>query len=261
MDRDKVRARIEEIGIVPALRVSSAEDALFAAEAVEQGGIPIVEVTMTVPGAVEVIAELVRNRPELIVGAGTVLDLDTARRCLKAGAKFLTSTGLDLEVVRCAIEEDVAVLPGALTPTEVMAAAKAGADFVKIYPCAQVGGPAYVRALKSPFPHVRLIASGGVNQQTVGEFILAGASAVGVGGDLIPRKAIELRQPHRITELARRFSVGVHDARARLRHCAVPAVGVAHNARAPAAPSAARNSRLARVHAAGVPDVRVRQRH
>jgi len=214
MDREQVRACIEQIGIVPAIRVTSAEDALFAAEAVSEGGIPIVEVTMTVPGAAAVIAELVRNRPKMIVGAGTVLNLETARGALDAGARFLTSTGFDPEVVNFAIEQDVAVFPGALTPTEVMAAWKAGADFVKIYPCAQVGGPAYIRALKAPFPHVRLIASGGVNQMTAGEFILAGASAVGVGGDLIPRRAIEQRQPHRISELARRFSAMVHEARA-----------------------------------------------
>lgn len=214
MDREQVRACIEQIGIVPAIRVTSAEDASFAAEAVSEGGIPIVEVTMTVPGAAAVIAELVRNRPKMIVGAGTVLNLETARGALDAGARFLTSTGFDPEVVNFAIEQDVAVFPGALTPTEVMAAWKAGADFVKIYPCAQVGGPAYIRALKAPFPHVRLIASGGVNQMTAGEFILAGASAVGVGGDLIPRRAIEQRQPHRISELARRFSAMVHEARA-----------------------------------------------
>jgi 2-dehydro-3-deoxyphosphogluconate aldolase / (4S)-4-hydroxy-2-oxoglutarate aldolase len=213
MTREAVRTRIQEIGVIPAIRVSSAEDALLAAEAVTGAGIPIVEVTMTVPGAVEVIASLVKSHPGLIVGAGTVWDIETAGRCLDAGAMFLTSTGLDLDVVRFAHERDTVVFPGALTPTEVMAAWKAGADFVKIFPCSHLGGPAYIKTLKQPFPKVPLIAAGGVNQQNVFEFILAGAAAVGVGGHLIPKKAIQLRQPHRIHELASRFLSAVNAAR------------------------------------------------
>jgi 2-dehydro-3-deoxyphosphogluconate aldolase/(4S)-4-hydroxy-2-oxoglutarate aldolase len=213
MNREEVRARIVAIGVIPAIRVSSAGDALLAAEAVAGGGIPIVELTMTVPGAVDVIASLVKAHPDLIVGAGTVWELDTAKRCLDAGASFLTSTGLDLEVVELAHKRDTVVFPGALTPTEVMTAWKAGADFVKIFPCSQVGGPGYIKALKAPFPAVPLIASGGVNQQNVGDFLMAGAVAVGVGGHLIPKKAIELRQPHRIHELARRFVEAVSAAR------------------------------------------------
>src|SRR5450432_2547841 len=143
MEKQKVRASIEAIGIIPALRLSSAEDARFAAEAVSGAGIPIVEITMTVPGAIEVISELARHAPHLIVGAGTVFDVETARRCLDAGANFLTSTGLDLEMVAFAVKQDVVVLPGALTPTEVMMAWKAGPDFVKIFPCSQVGGAGY----------------------------------------------------------------------------------------------------------------------
>jgi 2-dehydro-3-deoxyphosphogluconate aldolase/(4S)-4-hydroxy-2-oxoglutarate aldolase len=211
--REIVRARIQEIGIIPAIRVSSAEDALFVAEAILSGGIPIVELTMTVPGAVECISHLVRNRPELIVGAGTVLDADTARRCRDAGVHFLTSTGLDLSVVEFAIKENLAVLPGALTPSEVMAAWKAGADLIKIFPCSQVGGVSYIRALKAPFPHVPLIASGGVDQQTAAGFILAGAAALGIGAELTPPRAIQLRQPHRIRELAYRFMQMVRAAR------------------------------------------------
>lgn len=152
MKKEDVRARIEEIGIIPAARLSSAEDALFAAEAVLSGGIPIVEVTMTVPGAIEVISELARKNPEIIVGAGTVLDVEAAHRCLGAGAKFLTSTGLDLEIVDFALKNKIVVFPGVLTPTEVMIASKAGADFVKIFPCAQFGGANYIKALKAPFP-------------------------------------------------------------------------------------------------------------
>jgi 2-dehydro-3-deoxyphosphogluconate aldolase/(4S)-4-hydroxy-2-oxoglutarate aldolase len=213
MDKDKVRSSIEEIGVIPALRMFSEEDARFAADAVTEAGVPIVEVTMTVPGALAVIADLARHNPNLIVGAGTVFDLDTARRCLDAGASFLTSTGLDLAVVEFAVAKGVVVLPGALTPTEVMAAWKAGADFVKIFPCAQVGGPAYIKALKAPFRHVPLIAAGGVNQQTAAAFIRAGAVALGIGKDLIPQDAIKRRESHRIQELAHRYLDMVKTAR------------------------------------------------
>jgi 2-dehydro-3-deoxyphosphogluconate aldolase/(4S)-4-hydroxy-2-oxoglutarate aldolase len=216
MKKEEVQASIEEIGIVPAVRLSSAEDARFATDAVSHGGIPIVEITMTVPGAIEVISELARNSPELIVGAGTLFDLETARRCLGAGAAFLTSPGLDLGIVEFARKENVVVLAGALTPTEVTVAWKAGADFVKVFPCSQVGGDTYIKALKRPFPQVRLIAAGGVNQRTAANFILAGASAIGVGGELIPKEAIQLRQAERIHELARRFVGFVKGARARM---------------------------------------------
>jgi 2-dehydro-3-deoxyphosphogluconate aldolase/(4S)-4-hydroxy-2-oxoglutarate aldolase len=223
MDKEHVRSTINEVGILPAIRVSSAENARFAAETVAQAGIPIVEITTTTPGAVEVIADLVKNLPQVIVGAGTILDAETARACLKAGAHFLTSPGLDLEIVQFARKENVLMMAGALTPTEIVAAYKAGSDFVKVFPCAQVGGDSYIRALKAPFPQIPLIAAGGVNQQTAGAFILAGASAVGVGGDLIPRSAIELRQPERIRELARRFLGLVRTARAQLAVWQAPA--------------------------------------
>ena len=216
MKKEEVQARIEEIGIIPAVRLSSADDARFATEAVSHGGIPIVEITMTVPGAIEVISELARNSPELIIGAVTLFDLETARRCLDAGATFLTSPGLDLAIVEFARKENVVVLPGALTPTEVTTAWKAGADFVKVFPCAQVGGDTYIKALKRPFPQVRLIAAGGVNQRTAANFILAGASAIGVGGELIPKDAIALHQAKRIHELARRFLGFVNGARTRM---------------------------------------------
>lgn len=215
MTREEVRSRIEEIGIMPAVRVASAEDALFAAEAVTSGGIPIVELTMTVPGAIEVISELVRHSPETVVGAGTVLDLEIARRCADAGVQFLTSTGLDLSIVEFAQERDLVVIPGALTPTEVIMAWKAGSDFIKIFPCSQIGGAGYIRALKTPLPHVPLIASGGVNQQTAADFILAGADALGIGADLIPHAAIERRQMDWIQELTRRFLKIVKEARGR----------------------------------------------
>ena len=217
MSREEVRSRIAEVGIVSAIRAPSPEDALFAAQAVASGGIPIVELTMTVPGAIEVIAHMVRKGPELIVGAGTVWDVETARRCLDAGAKFLTTTGLDLKTVEFADQQKVVIFPGALTPTEVMMAWKAGVDFVKVFPCSQMGGAPYIKALKTPFPQVPMIASGGVNQLNVAEFFLAGATAVGVGAHLVPRKAVELRQPHRIHELAIRLVNTVEEVRRQIK--------------------------------------------
>ena len=213
MKREEVRRRIEEVGIIPAVRVSSREDALFAAEAVSRGGIPIVEVTLTVPDAHNVIAHLVQNAPEVTIGAGGVKDVQTARRCLDAGAKFLASDGLDAEVVTFAVKEGVVVIPGTLTPSEVMRAWKMGPDFVKVVPCAHVGGDSYIRALKAMFPDVPLIAAGGVNQHTASGFILAGAIALGIGSELIPREAIRLRQQDRIAELGRRFAGFVSSAR------------------------------------------------
>ena len=213
MNRQEVRRRIEEVGIIPSIRVSSTEDALFAAEAVSRGGIPIMEITLTVPEAVKVIKHVVQHAPEVIVGAGGVLDAETARRCLDAGASFLTSDGLDPETVIFAVKEGVVVIPGALTPTDIIAAWKLDPDFVKIVPCVYVGGDTYIRALKAMFPNVPLIAAGGVNQRTAFNFIAAGAVALGVGGDLIPREAIRRRQPDRIAELARRFTNAVSSAR------------------------------------------------
>ena len=216
MKKNEACALIEKIGIVPAIRVSSSEEAHFAVEAVASGGIPIVEITMTVPGAVELISHLVRYHPEMLVGAGTVLDTETARLCLDVGASFLTAPGFDVKIVEFAAKENVAVLPGALTPTEVVTAWKAGADFVKVFPCAEVGGEKYIRALHRSLPQVPLIAAGGVNQQTATGYILAGATAIGVGAELIPTEAIMRRQAKRIRELATRFAGFVREARDRM---------------------------------------------
>jgi len=169
---------------------------------------------MTVPGAIDVIARLAKTLPDMVVGAGTVLDSDTALRCLDAGAKFITSPGLVMEVVESAVKKGVAVLPGALTPSEVIAAWKAGADFVKIFPCAPVGGPVYIRSLKVPLPQVRLIATGGVNPQTAASFIIEGASAIGIGGELMPQDALRHRNQGWVNELARRYLGLVKSARA-----------------------------------------------
>lgn len=217
MNKEQIRARIEEIGIIPSIRLSSAPDALFAAEAISDSGIPIVEVTMTVPGALDVIQELARTDAQFIVGAGTVLDIDMARRCLSAGARFLTSPGLDVEIVDFAGKHDVLVFPGALTPTEITAAWKSGAAFVKVFPCSQLGGAAYIRAIKSSFLKVPLIASGGVDQRTAADFMVAGAAALGIGRDLIHPDAIERRQRDWIRELSRRYLQIVKEARAQRR--------------------------------------------
>jgi 2-dehydro-3-deoxyphosphogluconate aldolase/(4S)-4-hydroxy-2-oxoglutarate aldolase len=203
--REEVCARIREIGILPAIRVASAEDALFAAGEMLKCGISVVELTTTVPGAIGVLSELARTSPELIVGAGTVLSIETARACLDAGAAFVTSPGMDLKIVDFTVRQNVAAIPGALTPTEVIMAHDAGADLIKIFPCSQVGGPGYIRALKAPFPHVPFIASGGVDQVTASDFIRAGAVALGIRGKLIPPEAIEHRDVNWIRELAGRF--------------------------------------------------------
>jgi 2-dehydro-3-deoxyphosphogluconate aldolase / (4S)-4-hydroxy-2-oxoglutarate aldolase len=216
LTRAEVRARVQEIGIIPAVRVSSEHVARFAAEAVVGGGIPIVEIEMTVPGAISVIHYLIENIPDMTVGAGSVYDTETARRCIGAGAKFLTTDGLDLSIIEFANKEDIAVWPAALTPTEVITAWKAGPDFVKVFPCAPVGGESYIRILKKALAHIPLIAAGGVNQQTAQKFILAGATALGVGGDLIPEDALRFKQAGRIRELAQRFAKFVKDGRGQL---------------------------------------------
>ena len=213
MKREDIRRRIEEVGIIPSVRVSSTEDAMFAAEAVSRGGIPIVEVALTVPDAIKVISHLVKNVPDLVVGAGSVRDAETASHCLEAGAQFVTSDGFDLETTKFVLARSVVTIPGALTPSDVLAAWKLRPDFVKVVPCGRVGGDNYIRDLKAMFPDVPMIAAGGVNQATASSFILAGAVALGIGSELIPREAIHRRQPDRIAELARRFTNFVNSAR------------------------------------------------
>src|SRR5215469_7921707 len=216
MNKGEVCGLIREVGIIPAVRLTSSEEAHFAAETIMAGGIPIVEITLTITGAVELITHLVHYHPKMLVGAGTVLSTETAAKCIDAGASFITSPGLNLKVVEFAAKKGVSVLPGALTPTEVIEAWEAGSDFVKVFPCVAMGGERYVKALKTALPQVPLIAAGGVNQQTAGNYILAGASAIGVGGELIPAEAIERRQSKRIRELALRFSGFVREARERI---------------------------------------------
>ena len=213
MTTKEMLAKILEIGIIPAVSVTSQEDALFASETIFRSGIPVVEITMTTGGAADVISRLIRSDSQVIVGAGTVLDVETARLSLDAGASFLTSTGLDPEIIQFGRQHDIPIIPGALTPTEVLMAKRAGAAFIKIFPCSSVGGPAYIRALRRPFPGTRLIASGGVTQQTAAKYILAGADVLGIGKDLLPQEAIRTRNADWINELARRFMEMVRQAR------------------------------------------------
>jgi 2-dehydro-3-deoxyphosphogluconate aldolase / (4S)-4-hydroxy-2-oxoglutarate aldolase len=214
MHSKEVGKRMGEIGIVPCARVTNPEHARFAAETLYAAGIPVIEVPLTVPKATEVIEEMAKRHSDLIIGAGTVLDEASAQRCVNAGARFITSPGLVSGVVACAKQADVCVFPGALTPSEVIAAWNAGADFVKIFPAATAGGPSYIRALEVPLPQIPLIVTGGVNQLTAFDYILAGARAIGVGGELLPREALLQQQGDRIHELARRFLIMVKEARA-----------------------------------------------
>lgn len=203
-----------EIGVVPVVRASSAKQARRAAEAVCAGGIPIVEVTMTVPGAIEVITELSKSMgSDVLIGAGTVLDADTAQRCINAGAEFVVSPGFDLETVRSVNRAGKLMMAGGLTPSEVIAAWKAGSDFVKIFPCGAVGGAKYIKALKGPLPQIPMIPTGGVNLTTAADFILAGAAALGIGGELVSASALDSGDLAPIVEAARGFVSIVRNAR------------------------------------------------
>ncbi len=213
MIHEQTFARIEEVGIIAAVRVPTEADAMFGAETVLHSGIPIVEVTLTTPAAIGVIARLVQEHPKAVIGAGTVLDTESAEACMNAGAKFLTNTGLDPEIVEFSRKHEFPMIPGALTPGEILMARKAGAAFIKVFPCANLGGPAYIRAIKRPFPGIRLIAAGGVTQLTAEEYIRAGASVLGIGHDLLPQEAIRTRNAEWITELSHRFQAMVKQAR------------------------------------------------
>jgi 2-dehydro-3-deoxyphosphogluconate aldolase/(4S)-4-hydroxy-2-oxoglutarate aldolase len=214
MTKAEITKKIVDIGVVPVVRAASAAQAIAAAEAVCAGGISVVEVTMTVPGAVEVIAQLVKTMGSaVLVGAGTVLDAGSARRCLDAGAQFLVSPGFDLETVKFANSQGVPMIAGALTPTEVITAWNAGSDLVKIFPCGNVGGAKYIKALKGPLPQIPMIPTGGVNLTTAAEFIQAGSAAVGVGGELILAAALKSGNTREITELAKQYVSIVREAR------------------------------------------------
>jgi 2-dehydro-3-deoxyphosphogluconate aldolase / (4S)-4-hydroxy-2-oxoglutarate aldolase len=214
MTKEEVRKKIVDVGIVPVVRASSGKQALLAAEAVSAGGVPIVEITMTVPGAIEVIAELAKTSGQkILIGAGTVLDAQTAQRCLDAGAEFLVSPGFDLGTVQLANRLGKLIMAGALTPTEVITAWKAGSDFVKVFPCGTVGGAKYIKALKAPLPQVPMVPTGGVNLDTAADFIRAGAAALGIGGELVSASALKSGNISEITEAAKKYVSIVRDAR------------------------------------------------
>jgi 2-dehydro-3-deoxyphosphogluconate aldolase/(4S)-4-hydroxy-2-oxoglutarate aldolase len=217
LDKQAARNRIEQIGIIPVVRASSSREACIAAEAVCKGGIPIVEITMTVPGAIEVIRELANScGSDVLIGAGTVLNVEDARRCLDAGAQFLVSPGFNRATVEFAVRESKLILAGALTPTEIIEAWTAGSDLVKVFPCGQVGGAKYIKALKGPLPQVPLVPTGGVNLNTAAEFIEAGAAALGIGGELVQAEALKSNNPELIVETARKFLEIVATTRAKL---------------------------------------------
>lgn len=191
MDRDAVLQRIADIGIIPVLRAERAEDALVAVDVLYESGIPVVEVTTTVPGAATVIGQISRKYgSKLLVGAGTVLNIEQAQRCIEAGASFLVSPGLSLAVLRHAKNIKMLAIPGVLSPTEVMLALSEGETLMKVFPCGSMGGPAYLKALRGPFPNAAFIPTGGVSAKNIGDYFAAGAIAVGVGGDLVSIDAL-----------------------------------------------------------------------
>jgi 2-dehydro-3-deoxyphosphogluconate aldolase/(4S)-4-hydroxy-2-oxoglutarate aldolase len=212
--KSEVIQTIRDIGVIPVVRATTADEAMRAIDAIREGGISVLEITMTVPGAVKLIEELAkRYANDALVGAGTVLDPETATACIESGAKFVVSPALNLETIACCRRLDVAVMPGALTPTEVVQAWNAGADFVKVFPAGAVGGPSYLKSLKAPLPQIELVPTGGVSLKTAADFIRAGAAALGVGADLVDIKTIREGHAALITERAKRFIEIVREAR------------------------------------------------
>jgi len=216
MNKAEVLQRIKTIGILPVLRANSVEEAVALANAIEAGGIATLEVTMTVPDAVEVMRSLIRKAGDhILIGAGTVLDAETARACILAGAQFIVSPALNLKTIEICHRYGVAVIPGALTPTEIVTAWEAGADIVKVFPCSAVGGAKYLKALKGPLPQIELIPTGGVSLSTAAEFLSAGALALGVGSDLVNSKAIADGKPEIVTQTAKEYVEIIRKARAK----------------------------------------------
>ena len=215
MDKQTVLQQIESIGLIPVVRAASAAEAITVAEVIAGGGVPIFEITMTVPGAVGAIEQLCKRfGEEVLIGAGTVLDPVAAAACIAVGAQFIVSPALNIETIKFCNARDIAVFPGALTPTEVVTAWQAGADAVKVFPASAVGGPSYLRALKAPLPQIKLVPTGGVSLATVKDFIAAGAWALGVGADLVNTKAIRAGDHEAVATAARSYVAAVREARA-----------------------------------------------
>jgi len=214
MDKKQIVEQLESLGLVPVVRASSSDEAMQVIEAIKAGGVNVLEITMTVPGAVRVIEKVAdKYGSDVLVGAGTVLDPETARACLLAGAQFIVSPALNLDTIAMCHRYSAPVMPGVLTPTEVITAWSAGADFVKVFPCGAVGGASYIKNLKGPFPQIKMIPTGGVSLKTAQDFIKAGASALGVGTDLVDVKAIRAGDSQVVTDRAKQFIELVREAR------------------------------------------------
>ncbi|MEO6333645.1 MAG: bifunctional 4-hydroxy-2-oxoglutarate aldolase/2-dehydro-3-deoxy-phosphogluconate aldolase [Pyrinomonadaceae bacterium] len=212
MNKTETISRIISGGVIPVIRASSQEEALAVIEAIAAGGITTVEITMTVPGAIDLMSKL-SAREDLLMGAGSVLDPETARECIAAGAKFIVSPATNFDTILYCNENDIVVMPGALTPTEIVNAWDAGADFVKVFPADSMGGAKYLRSLKAPLPDIKLIPTGGVNQETAADFIRAGAQAIGVGADLVDLKAVREGRASDISNAAKKYLEIVAEAR------------------------------------------------
>ena len=214
MPRNDILNTIMEIGVVPIVRVQSAVSALKAIEAICRGGILVAEITMTVPGALGVLEQLAdRMGDKMILGAGTVLDPETARACMLAGAQFFVTPSLKRSTIDMVKRYSKVIFPGALTPTEVLTAWEAGADAIKVFPCGNVGGPAYIRALRAPFPHIEMVPTGGVNLENTAEFLKAGACAVAVGSEMVDTKTVNDGRFEVIENRARLYLAAVAGSR------------------------------------------------
>jgi len=214
MEKRDVFNRMVSEGLVPVIRVTSAAEAMDVAEAIKDGGCSVIEITMSVPGAIDVIKDLTRKyRDDIILGAGTILDSETGRAALLAGAQFIVAPTLNLDLIQLAHRYSAVVVPGAMTPTEILTAWEAGADMVKVFPAAQLGGPEYIKALRGPMPQILYVPTGGVNLQNAGAFIKAGATALGAGGELVDKKAIKEKKFNIITDNTRAFLKAIKEAR------------------------------------------------
>ena len=218
MTSKEILAFITEVGIVPIVRTSSAESAILAVEAIYAGGIRAAEITMTVPGAIHALEKVAdKFGGKIVLGAGTVLDPETARACMLAGAEFFVTPNLRLSTIEMVKRYSKVICPGALTPTEVLTAWEAGADVVKIFPCGNVGGPKYIKALKGPFPQIAMIPTGGVNLETAGDFLKAGACAVAVGSELVDAKSVKEGRFDIIENRTRQFLAVIAKARSEMQ--------------------------------------------
>lgn len=218
MDKQNILSSIIDIGVVPVVRTSSAESAIKAIEAIHRGGIRAAEITMTVPGAIKALEKLADQfGDKIVLGAGTVLDPETARACMLAGAQFFVTPSLRLATIEMARRYSKAIMPGAMTPTEVLTAWEAGADAVKVFPCSAVGGAKYIKALKAPFPQIEMIPTGGVNLETAADFLKAGACAVAVGGELVDAQTIKEGRYEVFEERAKQYLGAVRKARAEMQ--------------------------------------------